>query len=325
MKSFKFLMRVSDNVISKVKRPVMNTGRASEAIKGTEKELAKSVGAQADTLCFKSGDLSLPFTELADDTFELVERAVKNKSDDVISKITDGDLVKTTLIGTNRTVYLDTLAANPSKGNSLMLDYIQNGKFSFRDTANIFNKAVGNCPDEAYIAEAHQLIKYGYSIEDVLKIMDNALLDGKRYSEGMMHFVAKYPDKKSLVLLTNSKGEQVFDAVLAKNYPFIKRMCRFNDKTVQEVADCCRVSKGSGAEISEELYGLALKSLKKHQGWSELDKYIFRAIKRVSADLNPSTNEIDKALYKRIDDMLDGGYTTEEIVSTLSRLGVLRK
>lgn len=323
MKSFKFLMRVSNNLINRVQKPVTKVTQMPDVI--AKKELSKAMGIETDSLCFKIGDLSFSFTELADDTFEFVERAVKNKSGDVINKITDADLIKTTLIGTNRTVYLDTLVANRSKGNSLMLDYIQNGQFSFRDTANVFYKAAKICPDETYIADAHQLIKYGYSIEDVLKIMDKALMDGNRYSEGLMHFVAKYPDKKSLVLLTNSKGEQAFDAILAKNYPSLKRLCKFNDNTIQEVVDCCRMPKGCGAEPSEELYALALKSLKKHKGWSELDKYIFRAIKRASADLNPATNEIDKVLYRRVESMLDEGYTTEQIVSKLNRLGVLRK
>jgi hypothetical protein len=231
-------------------------------------------------------------------------------------------LITTKLIGTNRTVFLDSVLGNRCKANDLICHYTE--KYGFRNAANIINNTKGFL-DDIYIAESFALLKNGHPLEQVLKYMDEALLDSPiRYSKGLIKFVAYNPEKKHLVIVKDRAQHEIFDRIAAINFHIFENLCP-DEKSLEKVIKACRCKNTDGIKLTDDrLSYLAVKFLEKHKEWSDIDNLIFKSLKFNRKKGGHESEIVDSALYNFVSSLVEEGCSSPEILRRLNKLGITK-
>lgn len=246
---------------------------------------------------------------------------VQQKASALTSQVIDTDLPTAKLLGSNKTVFLETIYTHDSNGNRLILEYIDRGH-SFSDAANIINHARGHM-HRPYIAEAFSLLEKGYPLELVFKYMDESLLNAPiKYQKGLMEFVANNPNKRNMVIVKDRYFNEVFDAIGAKNYHIFENLCP-DEKSLKSVIRACRCKNQEGAfTTNDDLSTLAMEILQRNGKWTDLDSQILKSLKYTYERAKCDIEAIDGPPYNKVLSWVKKGDSTEEIIRKLNHLGV---
>ena len=313
----KFLLRVVDGNITKVSKSLNSNYKLSEKVVASPKNNM-----------FRNEELFVPFDELDSfvpryslDDLPLASSLKLEKhrfSNSICSRILDTDLSSTTLIGTNRVVYFDSLMGNLNNINKKLLNYMFEAGHSLRDACNVFYKAKGFY-DVDYLDEAFSLLKKGHPLEKVLGYMDASLLVApKRYSKGLMMFIAENPNKKSLVVIKDRYGNEVFDAQAANNFHILETICKSDEEILDVLKACRRVNKDGISYTEDLLSEFALDILTKNQIWTDIDSMIFnKYLKRRSPSHHGEI--VDVSMLSAAKAGFRKGLSSEEVLAKLNR------
>jgi len=190
--------------------------------------------------------------------------------------------------------------------------------FSAEEIFNVYYSSIINhCCRSSIIEPAFKMLKKGYPIEYVVRLMEKSKIRRasgvEKYSEGMMEFLEQFPYLKSFIVSCDKSGEEVFDAAGAKLYP------RLYDKSNNEVQalqifKLCRFRCKEGyVKTFEPLVDFALKLLDIGNG-KGLSADEFKLLKKVAQP----NSFIDGAL-SFADSALDKGVKPKAILKHLSK------
>lgn len=286
-----------------------------------------------DTKFFKSSfrdrEISIPYKDTSDfvPTYSLDDLPLSSslnpkqqqRNNAITSPVIDTDIVSAKLLDSNQTVYLDTVYAHDSKGNSLIIDYVDKG-YSFSDAANIINHTK-TFMNEAYIEEAFGLLKEGYPIKLVFKYMDEALLDSPiKYKKGLMNFIVNNPNKKHMVIVKDRYFNEVFDKIGADNYRIFESLCE-DENSIKSVMRACRCRNKEGARLTnDKLSALAVEKIQRDGSWTDVDNQIFNLLKNTYETTAQNFEYVDSELYNKVSAWIKEGIPTETIFKKLKRL-----
>lgn len=321
MVSVKFITSATNGIITRATKFARKNFNITD-------DIAK-VGARQKTSSFRDNELFKEFKEVDEivpiyglDELPLASSlnpAQHRFSNQITSQILDTDISRTKLIGSDKVVFEETLYINSSYANNMMIKYMDNG-YSFRDTANIFNGAKGFYQQE-YIDDAFKLLEE-YPLEYVLKLMPEGILNpnyGRRYSKGLLGFIANNPGKKSMVVVKND-GIEFFDKVAADNFKVFELICK-DDKEIETILKACRCVNKEGMVLAQdELCSLAVDILNKNKTWTNIDSLIFNNFLKMPHSKLENVQFLDKALLKHVKALYEKGLSSEEILLKLNHL-----
>ena len=241
---------------------------------------------------FKNFDASvenLGYDELNFQKFlDLNER---QKTTDIVRKYFDTNITCAKIIGTDRTVFQESLLNNPTPANKMMLKFTN--WYSFKDVANIFFRANG-FHNEKYIKDCFKLLDK-YPLKQVLKAMPDGILNAKtskEYDKELLYFIVDNPGKRNLVVTKNIDGVEIFDEVTAKNYNSIKALCKNNDE-INAVIKACKYTNINGFSLgNNKLYSFAIDILTKNKTWTNADTKLFKKLKGFSQNQEVVNNSL---------------------------------
>lgn len=322
----KILMSVSNGVIKQASMTIKKSlGSIDDAAKSINKNELNNNFNTPLFKGFKDIDEFIPNYDNYDVALSpSLNRKLHNKANAISTNIIDTDLASTKIIGTNKTVYLDTLTTNRCKWNDFILKQTSEGH-PFNECVNIFYKAFQFTKNEKMLkdimSESFSIIKQGYPLEYVLKSIKTGFLNNGRYAKGLMSFIVDNPSRKAHVVLKNNSGVEIFDATAANCYHILDTICK-NETIIPNILNDCRIN----FKTEKELLDLATKLLKKQNGeWNSLNSQIFKTLKKQTLQSDKNVTNIDNRLYNLVNGYINNGYSTEAIILKLNQLGALRK
>ena len=197
----------------------------------------------------------------------------------IIRENFDTDIPCAKILGTNKTVFLETVTINRNPIKDRMLYYAQ--RYSFQDAANVFHRA-NKFYDANYIDDSMKLLEE-YPLEHVLKLMPEGVMNTqghKTYGKGLLNFIANNPGKRSVVVVKNADGIEAFDNVAAGYYKIFEGLCK-TDEELERVLKACRYENKDGFfMLNEDLCDFAFAILRKKKEFNNFDKLIFEKFSR---------------------------------------------
>ena len=269
MVSFKLMARATNGIITRASKFARKNFEITDDI--------IKAGQKQKTSTFRDNELFREFKEVDEftPTYGLDDLPLASSlnpkaqqySSEVTRNVLDTDLITAKIIGTDRTVFLDTIYGTTSNPNEALIKYMNEGH-SFFDCVNIFAK-VGDYFNKAYLYDSFQLLKKGYPLEKVLGYMDEALMSGgKRYESGLLDFIANNPNKKHFVI-TKHNGFEAFDKNVANVFHILETKCKDDDE-IKAIIKACRCFDPKGPAYAEtRLLDTAINILDKKGGWSK--------------------------------------------------------
>ena len=329
MVSFKLMASATNGIItraSKAARKSLNI--TDDIIKAGEKQRTSSFRDSELFKEFKEVDEFIPTYGLDDlPLASSLNPRAQQYSTFITKDVLDTDhLVKANILGTNQVVYLDTVYAHSWSNNTKLLDYYEAGH-KFQDSANIYAKARSKeYINDTYIKDAHKLISEGHPLELVLKYMDEALIRGsKRYEAGLLDFIANNPGKKSLVVVKNQYGLEMFDKVGANNFHILENLCK-NDNEINTILKTCRCKEyNGGMNSNENLCDFAIEILQKQKEWTADSTELLRALKTVYERNHIEVELVNHQALQKARAFIQEGLTPQETIKKLKDLKLIPK
>ena len=269
MVSFKLMASATNGIITRASKFARkNYDITDEIIKAGEKQKKSTFRDNELFKEFKEVDEFVPTYGLDDlPLASSLNPRAQQYSSEVTRNVLDTDFVTAKIIGTDRTVFLDTVYGTHSNPNEALIGFMDEGH-SFFECVNIFAKA-GDYLNKAYLYDAFKLLKEGHPLEKVLGYMDEAIMNGgKRYESGLLDFVANNPNKKHFVIAKHD-GMEAFDKQVANVFHILETKCK-NDDEIEAIIKACRCFDPKGPNYAESrLLDTAINILNKQGCWSK--------------------------------------------------------